>query len=347
MKTKHLLIIGLAALAGTANFALAQEGSSGHVQTTMSQDGQEVTIVADTAAPHEEIKKALEVAQAARAKSAVLVTQAKGSADAGKSFRDRLVSVISRANPNAASRTLVIPKDAADPKSLAETEEDLNVMAHILEKAVSSDDRTPRAMGIPLRFGTSESQNIYVEGHGAIFLLNVNYPLLPPPPQEGETNAGEKKVNNEWEEARREMAEPGRGGFGGSGYTVVASPMLPPPPGTTVDYDADRVEELKKDTIGALKNAAHIRKLKADETVTVVVSGPGSGDGKVMVGSGGGGSTGGGKIEVITGLPSESANSGSPAAKLIVRAKKSDAEAFLNDKLSFDDFKKKVTVLLY
>src|SRR6266498_4768679 len=49
-------------------------------------------------------------------------------------------------------RALVIPKETGDPKEFSETEEDLNVMARILEKAASGrDDKHPHAMGITLQ----------------------------------------------------------------------------------------------------------------------------------------------------------------------------------------------------
>src|SRR5438093_28269 len=42
--------------------------------------------------------------------------------------------------PDGVGRSLVIPKDSEDPKTIADTEEDLNVMARILEKAASTRD---------------------------------------------------------------------------------------------------------------------------------------------------------------------------------------------------------------
>src|SRR5437899_2878674 len=42
--------------------------------------------------------------------------------------------LLARAEGRPANLSLLIPKDAPDPKALAETEEDLGIMAHILEK---------------------------------------------------------------------------------------------------------------------------------------------------------------------------------------------------------------------
>src|SRR5512146_2913029 len=49
------------------------------------------------------------------------------------------------------TRTLVIPQKPAEPKDLAQTEEDLNVMARILEKAsLGSSSTGKHAMGISI-----------------------------------------------------------------------------------------------------------------------------------------------------------------------------------------------------
>jgi hypothetical protein len=118
--------------------------------------------------------------------------------------------------------------------------------------------------------------------------------------------------------------------------------------GQTPAYDADKVEELKKRVLLALKNAGHIRKLKADDMVTVVIQGPGAVADKAA------------KSSTDSDLDSDSdpfaaglsapVSVGSTAvgtAKLIVRVRKADAESFENGKMDLDDFRKKATVMLY
>lgn len=251
-------------------------------------------------------------------------------------------------------RALVIPNDASGAEQLGEVEEDLGVMAHILDKAVSSDDKAARAMGIAVfsRFpgAATAPQNLYLEGHGAIFLLNVNYPLVPPNQvKEAEAKA---PVNNEWEEARREIARPGKVPAGADPFEMfeerygadsawnVKRPLA--------EYDAEKVEELKKDLISALKNAANIRRLKADETVTVVVTGAEGGvRTKAFKSTGSKPGSSKGEHVVIARASSGERTRRSDAAKLVIRARKADAEAFQNGKLSFDDFRTKVTTMLY
>jgi len=250
-------------------------------------------------------------------------------------------------------RTLVIPNDAGDIKSLGEVEEDLGVMAHILDKAVSSGDKAARAMGIAVysRFMSAAAlpQNLYIDGHGAVFLLKVNYPLLPPPAKE-EKEPAKESVNNEWEEARREIASPTKPQTGGDPFEILES-RYGADAGfgtrlTAGEYDADKVESLKKDLIAALKNAANIRRLKSDELVTVVVAGADAGQTKTFRSASA--KPGEAKGErMMTATASIDRTRASDPGKLIIRARKADAEAFQNGKLDFDAFRNKVTIMLY
>jgi hypothetical protein len=242
-----------------------------------------------------------------------------------------------------AGRTLIIPKEGGDPKELTDWEEDLNVMARILEKAVSSREaRNRQAMGIWIHGGQASSampKNLCIEGYGALFFLNVNFPLVPPATKAAETET-KNKTSTEWEEARAELYRSPGTGFepfeldlrrvGGMG-------------GPAEEYDADKVEDLKRNLISALKNAAHIRKLKAEEVVTVVVSGRGpAAESKAMKKAPGNRNSGSAPVAIIKGSAADS-----PGTKLILRARKSDIDAFQKDKLGLDEFRKKVTAITY
>jgi hypothetical protein len=255
------------------------------------------------------------------------------------------VDVSATASPPT-GRTLVIPKDSADVKFLADTEEDLNIMAHILDKAAAGPDgKTHRAMGILIRgpYDLSASpRNVYIDGYGAIFFIGVNYPLSQPPAHSEEAEA-KPETPSEWDDARRELYHPPRAGFEfkwPSGSDFKWQELMSPDGGEA--YDADRVEQLKKSLIAGLKNATHIRSLKPHENVTVIVTGrnPGA-DRKVTVRKSGAGRA---SAAAVTSRPSVSDNRGN---QMILRADKADIEAFQNDRLSLDDFRKKVTVLIY
>jgi hypothetical protein len=350
MKITNLAIV-LAALTTSAEFTLAQNEDviqeripapppdvliGGGAGRSLAEERVRLAVSQDHLKEAERAlassQKAMQLAQASAGSAGFAKTLARGGNRSG-----------------SAGRVLVIPKEAGDAKSLTEVEEDMNVMGHILDKAVSGEGRSTRAMGISvfgrMVGGGGSPQNLFIEGHGAVFFEQVNYPLLPP--LEKDKNADTKeKPNSEWEQARKEMTRPPGGAdvFVSIGESLEREFLWAG--GAPAAYDADKVGELKRDLISALKNAANIRNLKSDETVTVVVTAPGAG-------AGGGGktirNTGAKQREeelAVVELASERAAASAPA-KLVLRVRKADAEAFQNGQLSLDDFTKKVTVMIY
>ena len=244
--------------------------------------------------------------------------------------------LVGNGGPN---RTFAILKDSSDAKELPQIEEDLNVMAHILEKAASGrDDRSRNAMGIMIHSGMrgpgTAPRNLYLEGYGAVFFLNASFPLLEPGTK-GKDDDAKENDNSEWEQARRELSQPGPHAL--IGDLPVVTPFGD---GAAEEYDADRVEKLKSDLIASLKNAAHIRQLKPDETVTVVVTGRATGSDSRLVHARGGH---GGRATVAL----YGAGNTETGARLILRVSQSDIEAYQKDKTSLEDFRKKVAVSLY
>jgi len=237
-----------------------------------------------------------------------------------------------------ANHTLILPRDGEQPKNAPELAEDLNVMARILEKSSTShDERAARAMGIFYRspFGSSGAnvRNLYLDGYGAIFFLNVSYSLTPPPTKPEEIPVAKEDKDIEWENARRELEEP-RGSRSDFRLEPKAQTASPGAPGV-LPYDAERVETLQKDLAQALKNAVHIRDLKPAEIVTVVVTGRGASGNK--------------KIPTrMRRLPSGESVDLNQAIhqRLVIRAKKSDIDDFKNEKLSLDEFRKRISVSL-
>lgn len=231
-------------------------------------------------------------------------------------------------------RTTIVSSSMTDEKTLATLDEDMNIMARILDKAINHDDDDSagdhKAMGIQLwALGGSNrgSRNLYIDGHGAIFIVNVNT-LLIPPAEKAKPEEKKESSSTSWEEARRELY--GRDD-GGKRFSRQIVPDRP--------YDAERVESLKKNVAEALKNASNIRGLGDHEFVTVVLQGSGGGFRAVssnrndknpeffayaLSGQGGGGRS------VMT-----------------IRAKKSDIDAFAKGKIEVDDFRKKLTITTY
>jgi len=257
---------------------------------------------------------------------------------------ERELALLGNSSITSVGSSLIVPRKEADSKDLAETEEDLAVMSHLLDKAaVSKDDKGTHAMGITvhnLRSG-SIPRSLYLEGYGALFFLNVNYPLIAPPAKKDDSQTKEE-TNAEWENARRELFQPSSFSpdmkfysFDTDGAFAFSSN------GAVEEYNADKVEDLKSNLITALKNAAHIRKLANDETVTVIVSGRSAADPKGATRKTSSSNSGRGSNVWKT----RSSSADAKGTRLIVRAKKSDIEAFQKQKTSADDFRKQVTIM--
>lgn len=259
-----------------------------------------------------------------------------GIARAAVGDAERTVKRIFSFSGDAIERPLIISSSSIDEEEIGNLEEDMNIMSRILEKATDDDDDNDRkAMGIHLWAigqGNKGARNLYLDGHGAIFFLNVNIPLAPtsakPEPEEKKESA-----STSWEKARKELY--GRG----EGEPEVFERKIR----EAEPYNAEKVTNLKNALIDTLKNATHIRGLKENETVTLVIQGV-SGGSRVRT------ITGKGRRDMHVESYAFSAAPGwSPASKSVMtlRAKKSDIDAFAKGRLDEDEFRKKVTVAAY
>ena len=250
------------------------------------------------------------------------------------------------------TRSVIIPRDPPDAKNISETEEDMSVMARILEKAVSSkrqkSERTASANIWLLSGSSANPRNLYIDGFGALFFLNVNYPLLPPATKEQATESKSDK-DSEWEKTHNELYRPQGSDFNFNFMPFDSGSYVYTTGGPTEEYDEDKVSELKENLTAALKNASHIRRLKGDDTVTVIVTGrsPGSTAKVTTRRSQNGSSSSSSSSSASSWITTSRSGSQPPAARLIIRAKRSDIESFQKDKLSADDFRKKVTMFTY
>ena len=174
--------------------------------------------------------------------------------------------------PRPNSPSLLIRTRDLDPEAQTELEEDLKVMARIVEKATQPETRrTPRAMGIDLVFGPDQSpvHSLYLDGYGVLFMVNVGFPLLPLPAQAPENPEDPKSpVTSTWEQTRQELY----------GNPQPPEPVLPlgwfgDPDTETLAYDAAKVDRLRQSLIEAIRNASNIRQLAPDESVTICVQG--------------------------------------------------------------------------
>lgn len=257
-----------------------------------------------------------------------------------------------RAMGRTEPRTQVIGARKLESATIANIEEDLTVMSHILEKATENSPNRSRsqALGITLMTGSGMSapQNIYLEGFGILFQLSAPFPLVAPPNRNEEKK--DKPQDSPWEQARREIYGPRDNlnqWFGG----------MPNPP---IEFDAERVENLKNDLLESLKQAANIRNLKGDDAIVVAVTGTESGVWTTHVRRGGAGAARPGASEdgpqtqrgpgpqdrfnvAVAGVERGPAK----PTTLTIRVKKSDVDSFAKGKITLDEFKSKAAINSY
>ena len=282
---------------------------------------------------------------------------------------NRAISIITdKFGPDSAENVLVIPAVDMDAQKLAETVEDMKIMSHIFAKELAEADMLPggRRWVFFWRRSSNELRCIYLEGYGAVFLMEVDFPLLPvAEPQAQEAEEGTDPV---WQEARRQLTSPEEDIFDSGSDEEV-------------EYDADKVEDLKSKLIRNLKHASNIRNLPDKEWIIIAVTGAGGQTGGIQIdvhvegdkgGRSGRGRPGaiGGRARALSGRGSRAGGgragavggrgggfgggftgglSTTPASAtvLTVRAKKADVDAFAKGKLDFDKFQKRVQMFTY
>jgi hypothetical protein len=219
-----------------------------------------------------------------------------------------------------------------DAKANADLEQDLYVMARVLSRMLerSEGDHVEYKMKVPMLLtGAGKSvRPMYIEGTGPLFMVKVNFPLTSAP--KAAVKAVKQTPETEWNEAERDLYGAGSVDPGDDD-------------GGNANYNEDQVEMLKREIITALKNAANIRGLKADEFVNVTVFG------QSAPRSRGTSSRGEGK-DIQLGLASGSvyeSGAGGKGTVLSLRARKADIDAFSSGKLEYDSFKTKVSTAAY
>lgn len=244
------------------------------------------------------------------------------------------------------SEPLVIPAATTDAVALAEMREDLAIMSRILQKATgrTGDRGDTMALGIVVSSfpALRRPQAMYLADYGAVFLLNVPFPLVAP--ADTQAAPAEKPTNTAWEEARRELYGPKRAPM--SGWVQKAAGAR-----REVNFEPERVERLKREVMEALKNAANLRQVKPDEQVVVAITSTAGGRGggaretRVLRIEGDRPEAGHAVIETKVADAPEAAGVG--GSTLILRVKKADAEAYAAGHLDREAFARRVSLTAY
>jgi len=219
--------------------------------------------------------------------------------------------------------------------------EDMNVMARILDKYLMEAHLFPRlvlAEYCPdyISRGNRPAEGIYLEGHGALFLMGVSFPFgCPIESQDKRTKQCQENADPIWQRTKRNLytSEDIKSDIDSDIDSAMDRSILGSPLAEKKG-DVEKVEYLKKTLVKALKHAANIRGMLKDEWVTLVVRGY---QPAVVI-----------KKTVIKGTTGSKTVYEQPSRKvLIIRAKKSDIDAFSKGDLDFDQFRLRTQVFKY
>jgi len=161
-------------------------------------------------------------------------------------------------------KVLVIPATDIETKDLVAITEDLQIMSHIFDERFKEGQEI---QGIFVDFGdifgrdSRSTEAIYMQGYGALFLMEVNFAFSPEPePQELEVKKTEKYVDPDWQRAKQKLFSPQ--GYGRSDLAQKGQ------------YSAQQIDQIKKEFIRTLKHTANIR-IYPDEWIILTVIGQG------------------------------------------------------------------------
>lgn len=243
---------------------------------------------------------------------------------------------------NSAGSVLVIPDTQINIEDVVGIDEDMNVMSRIFEQNLGKENLYSSQhwpfTGLPGHYGgvfmnSGGSQNMYLQGYGAVFMLKVDFPLSPLPSaqkEDEEKQQADENVDQVWVQTKQQIYEP-------QNIRTKSKQKRP-----EVEYDAEKVENLKTTIIESLKHASNIRALKPDESVIVVVTGYnesiGSSMTTVMVK--------GDKTKTQTFTTNASPDSKQPVtAKLVIRTKKSDIDEFAGGGINLEQLRGRVQII--
>ena len=176
---------------------------------------------------------------------------------------ERPAQVQHQVSKSEGRKILIVPDKNMGPEEIAQTKEDINVMAEIFDERF----REPRLIEGVLRdfgdfFGRDNQQTeaIYIQGYGVVFAMEVNYQFssLSQPDEEVKTEQN-NDIDQTWEQAKQRILS------SEINSTETKS--------SGREYEKQMVNILKTELIRTLKYASNIRNLQSDEWVIVSVSG--------------------------------------------------------------------------
>lgn len=235
-------------------------------------------------------------------------------------------------------KVFIIPASEIKKEDHLAIERDMHVMSHIFDRVLTRPHMIGGVFTVMNDFFGRDShvtQVIYLDGYGALFFMEVNLPLLAPPesPKEKEPMEAEEQVDKIWKQAEQELFSP---------QELKKSRES----GSKQEYDAEKVEALKRNLIEVLKHAANIQALKSDDLVILNVTGRASQPATA--------------VRRSTSYPYSSSRgtyrTNAPATTravsfspsvVTIRVKKADIDAFSKGELDFARFHERTQIITY
>jgi hypothetical protein len=197
------------------------------------------------------------------------------------------MSGFSTGNSRGSAPVLVIPAKEMPPETCDRIVEDLSIMSRIIERSLRNGSEqgyagnigngmygeigtiTGQTLFLPsdgsgpriLRSSGGQPRAIYIGGYGAVFSLQVDFPLVPPPAT-AEPNKTADKTDRVWAAAQQELVNP------------QAAFRLRPDAPQGRPYRPEAVENLRSTLLAVLKHASNIRDLEPESWLTILVQGP-------------------------------------------------------------------------
>ena len=252
---------------------------------------------------------------------------------------------VPRQAPSAgsANAVLLVPSGQSARGDLVALTEDLNIMCRVFDKLLEQAGlrgSDPRSISRYFRSGdegrwlgqmfgepSDRTECLYVEGYGPLFVMSVEFPLVPPPVEEPGAEPNEP-TDPLWNQVRQETYAP---------QTVDR-------PEPRRKYSPLKAQQLQETLSRALKHAANIRAVDQSATLTVVVKGLGA-----SASSSSAQRTLGAQPRwgPPGGLIGEAAPPPGATSMLTLRANMEDIHALASQQISDGEFRKRIEVIEY
>ncbi|MHC4519611.1 MAG: hypothetical protein ACYTAS_13560, partial [Planctomycetota bacterium] len=224
----------------------------------------------------------------------------------------------------AAQAVLVVPSQQMPAASLSELTADLDVMCAVLDQALGDAGVKTRSWGPHVNRYRRGTRSLYLPGFGALFLVEVEFPLAPPPTTEQPTD--EETTDAVWVQVRNSMrSQPTR--------------SRSAPRRTQAQYDDLKVQSLNRTLRRAMRHCANLRHLGPDEQIVAVAIEAGQARSPVRY------LYTGDRYSTYKTLVGTAA--AGPAHVLTIQAIKKDIDALADGQLGTADFQQRVKTLSY